>query len=115
MKRVSHLRYMRGDQVHAGELNMERLPLKEDVLDLEVGSVDGALIDIVHRRVAYLVADTWHGRRLIPFEGVWIDQDEPSLHLVAAQPEQWERFDPSSVDAYDDEAVMELLFHSPAA
>lgn len=108
------LRYIRGDQVRAGELNLERMPLKADCANSTLGRVAGALIDIAKRRVAYLLIETWHGERLIPFHDMCIDWDEPSVRLIG-QPQQWERFDRASVHPYDDEALIELLFRSPAA
>jgi sporulation protein YlmC with PRC-barrel domain len=113
MRRLRDLRFVRGDQVEVGELKLEGLRLRTDSDGRPLGSIAGAVIDTADRRVHSLVIDTWKGKRLVPFESAWIEPEEPSVRVLAAETDRWQRFDPASVGAYDDDAVMALLF--PAA
>ncbi len=118
MTSLRGLRYIHGDQVNAGGINLTRLPLAAEGATEPIGELDGLLIDLNARRVRYLVVEAVHSgeKHLLPLDATALDPESRVLErvtsddLASAQP-----FDPSSVDHYDDDALMTLLFHRTAA
>ena len=118
MASLSRLRYIHGDQVKAGDVNLSRLPLSIGSEQEPIGELDGLLIDLDARRVRYLVVEAAHTgqKHLLPLDATSLDTDSRVLErvstedLASAQP-----FDPATVDHYDDDAFMALLFRPNAA
>jgi hypothetical protein len=112
------LRYVQGDQVNAGGVNLRGMPLAMEHEREPIGELDGLLIDLDARRVRYLVVEAAHTgqKHLLPIDATTLDADGHVLgrvsadDLASAQP-----FDPSSVGHYDDDAFMKLLFRPHAA
>jgi hypothetical protein len=109
---------VKADQVKAAGLNLDGLPVAVEGKREPVGELDGLLIDLSERRVRYLVVEAshTHRRHLLPLDATALDVREGHLERVSADDAaEWPVFDPSAVQQYDDDAMMSLMFGSPAA
>ena len=110
--------YVKGGQVNAAGMNLDRLPLSAEGCDRRLGQLAGLVIDVADRRVRYLVvASSETGREhLLPLDSTSID---PQRGLVARVTDDtlsaYEPFEASAFAEYDDEAIMSLMFGAPAA
>lgn len=112
------LRYVKAEQVHAGGMSLEGLPLAVEGKQEPIGALDGLLIDLADRRVRYLVVETGATRRrhVLPLDATAVDLQEGTLERVSSNgADGWEPFDPSTIEHYDDDAMVALMFGAPAA
>ena len=118
MERSEPLRYIRSDQVVAGGVALQGLPLASADRERPIGELDGLVIDLAERRVRYLVVKdaTTRGKHLLPLDATSLNQAEQALERVSSDDEHtWEPFDPGAFKTYDDEAMRALLFGPTAA
>jgi hypothetical protein len=111
------LRYVESAQVKAANgVELSRAPLSLEGAPRPIGELDGLLIDLGERRVRYFVVQTPTGKRLLPPDETCVNRDTRTLYLLQGpEPDEWEPFDASDVEDYDDEAFMSLLFGPAAA
>jgi hypothetical protein len=112
------LRYVKADQVNAGGISLNGLPLALEGAPHPVGQLDGLVIDLSDRRVRYLVVEALRTRRkhLLPLDATAVDLREQMLERVSSEHSgEWQPFDPSAFQRYDDDAMMALMFGHSAA
>lgn len=117
VKNLRRLRYISGNQVEAGGVKLQRLPLAAEG-DEPMGELEGVLVDLADRRVRYLVVQaTDTGRKcLLPIDGTCVHPSSRALERVSAENlDACEPFDASAVQCVDDDAIMSLLFDRSAA
>jgi hypothetical protein len=79
-----------------------------------IGRVKGLVIDLVGRRLQYLVVETsrWAGRaqRLVPFSTATLDRTRPALRLEADRRlDQCPEFDPRSIRPLSGDELVVLV------
>ena len=114
----NRFRYLTSDEAIVGNMPLRRVPVTLEENAEPVGELDGLLIDVVDRRVEYLIVEAARtGRKhVVPLDGTSLDPEEKVLERVSAEPiESCELFDASKYARYDDDALMSLLFGRRAA
>lgn len=117
VKGVRRFHYVNGDRVKVGSIDLLGLPLAAQGEHEPIGRLDGLLIDVVARRVHYLVVRVAAtGRRaLLPLDATSIDARGRMLTRVSSDIYPYDAFDASAFPRYDDDAVISLLFGQPSA
>jgi hypothetical protein len=118
VKPFRRLRYVKGEQVKAGGIDLNGLPLAVEGEDSPVGEFDGLVIDLATARVKYLVvaASDSDRKHLLPLDATSLDARGHMLERVSSEDlAAWKPFDASAFERYDDDAMMSLLFGRSAA
>ncbi len=109
------LRYVKSDDLKADGTDLRSIPITVKGESRLLGELDGIVIDVKKRRVCHLVVETRNGERLaVPLDDTRLNRDGV-LVTSAADVEAAKKFEPSAYGEYDEDAVMSLLFGSPAA
>jgi hypothetical protein len=110
---TSELRFVPATAVDGPMPNLEGLAVEAGDAR-PIGRVKGLVIDLVARRLQYLVVETsrWAGRalRLVPFSVATLDRTRPALRLEGESSlEHCPEFDPASIRPLSGEELVVLV------